>query len=106
MHKTMARDRSPSKTFTPLGDVLSKVLQSCHRETHEPLVKIEACWQQAFDSTITANARPTALKGTLLMVQVTSPAWSHSLQFQKKEMTAMLNEALGEALVSDIKFTI
>lgn len=102
----MDSKRAPSKRFTPLGDVLSKVLQTCRRETHRPLIKVEACWQHAFDPSITTNARPIALNGSLLVVQVTSSAWIHSLQFQKKEMISKLNAALEEPIINDIKFKI
>ncbi len=102
----MSRGRKPSKKFTHLGDVLSKVLQTCRKETHQPLIKVEACWQRAFDPTIAQNARPVAMKGALLMVQVPSSAWIHNLQFQKKEMIRTLNAVIGEAIISDIKFKI
>lgn len=102
----MSEDRVASKRFTHLGDILTKVLQTCQRETHQPLLKIDACWQGAFDATLSQNAHPVAMKGTLLMVRVSSPAWIHNLRFQKKQMIETLNRLLGEALVRDIKFII
>ena len=102
----MTKKREPSKRFTHLGDILSKVLQTCRKETNQPLIKIEACWQDAFDPNISMNARPVAMRGALLMVQVSSSAWIHNLRFQKKKMIETINTLLGEPVISDIKFTI
>jgi predicted nucleic acid-binding Zn ribbon protein len=39
-------------------------------------------------------------------VSVSSSAWLQQLRFQKAEMIALVNAALGDARVEDIKFKI
>jgi predicted nucleic acid-binding Zn ribbon protein len=55
---------------------------------------------------IAQNARPAAFKGRILLVHVTSSTWVHQLQFLKVEMIDKLNDALGKALIDDLKFKI
>jgi len=52
------------------------------------------------------NAQPLAFKGKLLLVEVTSSAWLHELQFLKGDIIKNLNDALGKELISEIKFKI
>jgi predicted nucleic acid-binding Zn ribbon protein len=70
------------------------------------MLRIWRVWDRAVGAEIARNARPAAIKGPLLLVHVTSSTWLHHLQYRKGDLLAQLNDALGQAVVSDIKFKI
>ncbi len=92
--------------FEHIGNILNDVLKSYRRESDADLVRVWQVWDQIVGDVIAQNARPAAFKGKLLLVHVSSSAWIHQLQFLKKEMIEKLNEALGNALIDDLKFKI
>jgi predicted nucleic acid-binding Zn ribbon protein len=55
---------------------------------------------------IAQNTRPEAIKGKLLLVNVSSAPWMQQLQFLKPELIDKLNQTLGKELVEDIRFQI
>lgn len=89
-----------------IGNVIRNVLGSYRQESDEDLVRIWSLWDNAVGEVIAGNARPEAFKGKLLLVNVTSSTWAHQLQFLKKDIIAKVNQALGKALVEDIRFKI
>ena len=89
-----------------IGSVISNVLKTCRCEPDGNLAQVWSLWDSAVGETIATNARPEAFKGKLLLVNVTSSAWMHHLQFLKKEIIKNINDALGETLVEEIKFKI
>ena len=98
--------RKNVKEFTQIGNVISNVLQSYRHEADEGLAQIWNLWDRAVGENIAKNARPEAFKGKLLLVNVTSSAWAHELQFLKSDIIAKVNEVLGKALVEEIKFKV
>ena len=92
--------------FEHIGNILADVLKSYRRESDADLVRVWQVWDQIVGDVIAQNARPAAFKGKILLVHVSSSAWIHQLQFLKKEMIEKLNEALGNALIDDLKFKI
>ena len=98
--------RKNVKEFTQIGNVISNVLQSYRHEADEGLAQIWNLWDRAVGENIAKNTRPEAFKGKLLLVNVTSSAWAHELQFLKSDIIAKVNEVLGKALVEEIKFKV
>jgi predicted nucleic acid-binding Zn ribbon protein len=92
--------------FEHIGNILADVLKSYRRESDADLVRVWQVWDQIVGDVIAQNARPAAFKGKILLVHVSSSAWIHQFQFLKKEMIEKLNEALGKALIDDLKFKI
>jgi len=92
--------------FEHIGNILADVLKSYRRESDADLVRVWQVWDRIVGDVIAQNARPAAFKGKILLVHVSSSAWIHQFQFLKKEMIEKLNEALGKALIDDLKFKI
>ncbi len=63
-------------------------------------------WEKAVGDVIAENARPYAVKGRFLMVNVTSSTWMHHLQFLKNDMIKAINGAMGKTAIKDIIFKI
>ncbi|MBC8432817.1 MAG: DUF721 domain-containing protein [Desulfobacterales bacterium] len=98
--------RKNVKEFTQIGNVIGNVLRSYRHEADEGLAQIWNLWDRAVGENIAKNARPEAFKGKLLLVNVTSSAWAHELQFLKSDIIAKVNEVLGKVLVEEIKFKV
>ncbi len=92
--------------FEHIGSILADVLKAYRRESDGELVAVWGVWEDIVGDVIAQNARPAAFKGSILLVHVSSSTWVHQLQFLKKEMIAKLNQALGKALIDDLKFKI
>ena len=99
-------NRTRKGGFDPLGALLGQVLGACRKNPDLALHRVWDIWDEALGPQIARNARPTAFKGRLLLVSVSSSAWLQQLRFQKAEMIARVNAALGDARVDDIKFKI
>ena len=89
-----------------IGSVINKVLKTHRHEFDEDLAQVWSLWDRAVGEAIAKNTRPAAFKGKLLLVNVVSSTWMHELQFLKKDIIKKINEALGKALVEEIKFKI
>ena len=89
-----------------IGSVINKVLKTHRSEFDEDLTQVWSLWDSAVGEAIAKNTRPAAFKGKLLLVNVISSTWMHELQFFKKDIIKKINEALGKALVEEIKFKI
>ena len=98
--------RKNKKQFVQLGNVLPNVLRSLRTGGDEQLLHVWEYWDRTVGEVIADNAQPLAFKGKLLLVEVTSSAWLHELQFLKEDIIKNLNSALGKELISEIKFKI
>ena len=102
----MEKKRSSNNTFTPVGQVLSSILDQCRSKNAGGIAHIAHVWQRSVGAPIAENAKPYAMKGTLLLVHVSSSVWLHQLQFLKDELLDCLNRELEEDQIVDIKFKI
>ena len=97
-------DKQPG--FVHIGNVIDDVLRNYRSKPDFELTEIWRLWDEILDATIAQNARPSAFKGSLLIVHVTSSTWIHQLQFLKNDLIAKINDALGKPLIQEIKFKI
>lgn len=92
--------------FVHIGNIIGNVLKTCRNDFDENLAQVWSRWDRAVGDSIAKNARPAAFKGTLLLVNVTSSAWMHQLQFLKNDIIKQINQSMGKDLVKEIKFKI
>jgi predicted nucleic acid-binding Zn ribbon protein len=102
----MEKKRSPNNSFTPLGQVLSSILDRYRSKSSGGISHLAHIWQKTVGPPIADNAKPYAIKGSLLLVYVSSSVWMHQLQFLKSELLDNLNRKLGDGRIEDIKFKI
>ena len=102
----MEKKRQPNKTFTPIGRVLESILDQCRSDSGGGILQLVRVWEKVVGPPISDNAKPFAVKGTLLLVHVSSSAWLHQLQFLKAELLEKLNHDLESERIEDIKFKI
>jgi predicted nucleic acid-binding Zn ribbon protein len=102
----MAYRRKKNRKLEPLGSILPGVMKTVQPHGQGRLVEIWQLWESAVGEVVAKNAQPSAFKGKLLLVEVSSSSWMQQLQFLKTELINKINLALGEALVDDITFKI
>ncbi|MGD9056349.1 MAG: DUF721 domain-containing protein [Desulfobacterales bacterium] len=99
-------DQDKRSDFVHIGNILDNVLKSYHTEADSGLRHVWHLWDVAVGETIAQNARPAAFKDNLLIVHVSNSTWIHQLQFLKNDLISALNTALGQPLLTDIRFKI
>ena len=90
----------------PIGGILSGLLKGLRPEAERGMLSVWRVWDRVVGADIARNARPAACKGSVLLVHVTSSTWLHHLHYRKSELVDQLNNHLGQAVVSDIKFKV
>lgn len=89
-----------------LGSVLRDAIKASKLGVHLDAHRLWEKWQDTVGPTIAQNARPEAIKGKLLLVNVSSAPWMQQLQFLKAELVEKVNESLGREVIQDIRFKI
>ena len=102
----MKRIRGKLRHPVPIGSLLDDVLGAYRLYADQDLVRVWELWESVVGESIAAQAQPAGFKDRLLLVHTRSSAWIHQLRFNKKELIARLNVALGNELIGDIRFRI
>ena len=89
-----------------LGNVLENALKASSLQIDLNLQRLWRQWDDLVGPAIAKNARPAAIKGKLLLVNVSSAPWMQQLQYLKDELVEKLNNAFDKEVVKDIRFKI
>jgi predicted nucleic acid-binding Zn ribbon protein len=90
----------------PLKGVLEQALKAADIDADLELYGLWELWPEVVGPLTAQNARPAAIKGKLLLVNVSSAPWTQQLQYLKGELIEKLNQALGREAVENIRFQI
>lgn len=89
-----------------IGNILADSLASCRTQGDGEMIRIWDIWDRAVGEAIAKNSRPSAFKGHLLQVNVSSSSWLYHLNFLKKELIEKINTALGNPQVRELTFKV
>lgn len=89
-----------------LGSILQDAMKASRLDVHLDAYRLWQKWEDTVGPTIAQNAKPEAIKGKLLLVNVSSAPWMQQLQFLKTELIEKVNESLGREVIHDIRFKI
>jgi len=95
-----------NKKLIHIGNILQAALGNQFRESDLKLTKLWDIWEETVGQTIAQNARVSAFKEKLLIVEVSDSTWLYQLQFLKEEMKQKINQALGKDAIEEIKFKV
>jgi predicted nucleic acid-binding Zn ribbon protein len=99
----MEKKRQRKSESIHIKDVLSDILRHCRTEKNTELAEIRKIWNAILDQTISDNAQPTALKGSILLVTVKSSTLTHQLRFLVQEIITAINQMSGRSRITEIK---
>jgi len=85
------------RQMSPIRSLLPSVLASLARETGDARA-LGALWEEAVGPAIARAARPRALRGSTLVVEVASARWASELEGRERELCERLGERLGTAV--------
>lgn len=88
-----------------LGSLLPRLLarHGLSKKIKEQDVLVK--WGEAVGHPVSSHTSALSIKQGQLQVKVDHPVWSHQLSLLKPAIIAKLNQAVGDAVVSDIRFT-
>jgi predicted nucleic acid-binding Zn ribbon protein len=102
----MNQDKNDQQGFVHIGGIISELMKTCRPESKDDFKVIYDQWFGVVGEPICNHAHPTAIKGKILLVHVNNSALLHNLHFLKKEIISKLNTAIGNELISEVKFKI
>lgn len=105
-HSPVTRGHTPMDRPARLGAVLEQALKGSRIAINFDLPVIWANWAELVGPSIAQHTRPEAIKGDLLLVNVSSAPWMQELQYLKDEIVKKLNDALGKGTLREICFQI
>ncbi|MBU4208517.1 MAG: DUF721 domain-containing protein [Proteobacteria bacterium] len=80
----MKSNKNNLKEFEHISSIINKLLKTYRHDTGEDLENACSIWNSTVGKSVAENAQPFALKGKILLVNVTSSSWIQQLQFFKK----------------------
>ena len=89
-----------------LGTILQQAIEASRIDVDLSAYRLWQQWKDVVGPAIAENTRPEAIKGKLLLVNVSSAPWMQQLQFLKPELIEKLNETLEKDVVGDIRFKV
>lgn len=99
-------NKQKTEDFVHIGNIIPNALKNCRRQPDSDMGRVWEIWNHAVGEMIAKDAQPSAFKGRLLIVNVSSSAWLQNLQFEKKEIIRKVNAGLGKSQVKDIQFKV
>lgn len=89
-----------------LGGALGRVLSELGHGGDDPVRALLRAWDEVVDATTRAQCEPAALRGGVLEVAASSPAWSQHLLMRRAAILAGLRERLGERAPTEIRLRV
>jgi len=99
----MEKNRQRKSESIHIKEVLSAIIRNCRTETSTELAEIRKIWNAILDKTISDNAQPTALKGSILLVTVKSSTLTHQLRFLTQDIIQAVNRMSDRLRITEIK---
>ncbi len=67
------------------------------------LGRVQEVWDRTVGPAIASSARPTAERGGVLTIVCDGAVWSQELDLMAGDLLAALNDALGEAVLRELR---
>ena len=86
----------------PMADLMKHFIKANNLEKGMQKVSVEEEWKKLMGPGVSNYTDKITLKGGTLLVQISSAALRNELDFGKEKILALMNEALGEALIEKV----
>jgi predicted nucleic acid-binding Zn ribbon protein len=97
-HEPRLRGGAPAH----IGDVLNRALDRIGPKTLWVEVKLRKLWPAVVGDDVAPHAQVLRLRGTTLLVGVTSDTWGTELRYLSRVVIEKLNARLGEGTVTEV----
>ncbi len=102
----MKPKRPNQQNFIHIKELIDQILANCRVTDNSDFIKIVKIWERHFGPEITRYAQPASFKNGLLWIHVKSSTLFHQLRFMANDIKTILNQALDDATVVNVKFKI
>lgn len=89
-----------------VGEALDRLVHELGLDDRRPAVAVQERWREVAGPEVAAHAAARKLEDGLLTVEVDDPAWATHLRFLAPSLAASLNEAVGGAVVREIRVVV
>jgi hypothetical protein len=89
-----------------IGQLIMPTLAKLGLKTRARHLQIMGLWPGVVGEAVAAGAHPTAYDRGRLLVETDSPALGHQLHLQRQTIIDQLNAAIGERVVTQIRFKL
>jgi len=91
-------------SIKPIGAVLGELAEDLGIQAKLRQYEAVTRWADIVGQRIAEEAEPQKIEKGVLLVRVRKSVWRNELTMRKSEIVAKLNQAIGEAVIKDIKF--
>ena len=89
-----------------LGESLDRVARAIGGGDSSAMTVVFRHWEACVGASIAAHAEPLSLRGKVLVVAVTEPAWATQLRFVAADILSRLEEVAGRPVAERIEVRI
>ncbi|MCS7280559.1 MAG: DUF721 domain-containing protein [Desulfobacterota bacterium] len=93
------------KNFTPIRDVLTKILKRKRICDDIKSLKLFTEWEKIVGERFARYAHPIRVKKNVLYVEIEDPAYLSHMEYIKANLIEKISKATGK-MICDIKFTL
>lgn len=87
----------PGPVGLPIGEATRRLLHAHGLDSSITLGMIMSAWEETVGQAVSAHARPCAIHGSSLVVEVDDPTWATQLQFLTGTIVEGLRDRVGAA---------
>jgi len=98
----MSSRRRGDGKLVHIGDVLGPTLERVGPKTLWTEAKLRKVWVSVVGADLAEHAKPGRLKGTTLVVYVSSDTWATEFRYLSEIVKEKLNARLGAGIVTEI----
>ena len=91
-------------SIKPIGTILGDLAEELGIRGKLKQYEAVTRWAEVVGERIAQEAEPQKIEKGVLLVRVRTGVWRNELTMRKAEILAKLNQAIGEAVIKDIKF--
>jgi predicted nucleic acid-binding Zn ribbon protein len=88
----------------PIGELIMPMLARLGLKTRARHLQVMSAWPGVVGEAVAAGAHPTSYNRGRVVVETDSPALGHQLHLQQQLIIDKLNEAIGDNVVTNIRF--
>ena len=92
------------KQAQSLGSILKELLKVQQLDTKLNEVRLLDSWEKILGANIASYTKGKYIKNRILFVHVTSSVLRSELMMSRQRLVEMLNESVGEQVITDIVF--
>ncbi|MGH2768495.1 MAG: DciA family protein [Candidatus Methylomirabilales bacterium] len=89
-----------------IGGLLPEVARVWGLEHAVEAARLAASWEGIVGPEVAGRCQPISLKGGVLRLRASSPAWAAELRYLGPEIARRINDALGKGLVKTVEASV